>query len=574
MAELPADWPSALAARDAQIAAHLAQHRSDFEAFADHPDSQTDGVPFLILKLLPALAPELWGQGADFLAPIGLFHDTRQDAGYPAPRGIGFSGLSRATPGAGLDYSSFTCGACHIGRVRIADGSIRYLDGGINTQFNVILYREKVAQTLARIYGDATDASARNARATAAILAALDSAHRANPNFFYNDYSRGNRHFDAAYEQAQIERFRAEAPQIVAAFIKLSEREYAGWQMLVRRLYQGAEAEAAHGFAGTEDAIGFNAAHAWFGLKDSMLTAPFAGLALPSHAAVTDIMAVWRQDIRNPRWNAERSDLVDGGGQWNGHIPLPIYKNLAAQLTLGLEDVDVGVSAAAERLLDTLPAPAWPFAVDLTLARRGRQLFADNCAACHQPNNGRVYQNIGSDLGRARVANLFITLGAQRGFTAACGPETEVQLADGPARPCADYKGESLKGKSAFAMTWPWRHDGYNALPLAGIWAQAPYLHNGAVPTLWHLLMPKERPQSFVRGRLDYDTERVGFDWDPAKPSPDDGGEGRLFTLDGTPALSKAGHDRDIVDGDRRLRLDWSGDPDGARALIEYLKTL
>lgn len=46
----------------------------------------------------------------------------------------------------------------------------------------------------------------------------------------------------------------------------------------------------------------------------------------------------------------------------------------------------------------------------------------------------------------------------------------------------------------------------YKARPLNGIWASAPYLHNGSVPTLYDLMLPqKERPKSFgyLDGTLD-----------------------------------------------------------------------
>ena len=44
--------------------------------------------------------------------------------------------------------------------------------------------------------------------------------------------------------------------------------------------------------------------------------------------------------------------LVDGGGQWNGNIPLPVYRNLAAELTVGLgADTDLRVDVLAEDLL-------------------------------------------------------------------------------------------------------------------------------------------------------------------------------------------------------------------------------
>src|SRR5919197_4180132 len=53
---------------------------------------------------------------------------------------------------------------------------------------------------------------------------------------------------------------------------------------------------------------------------------------------------------------------------------------------------------------------------------------------------------------------------------------------------------------------------GYANQPLDGIWARAPYLHNGSVPTLWDLLQsPESRPQQFSRGYDVYDQEKVGF---------------------------------------------------------------
>ncbi|PSO19580.1 cytochrome c [Bradyrhizobium sp. MOS003] len=52
----------------------------------------------------------------------------------------------------------------------------------------------------------------------------------------------------------------------------------------------------------------------------------------------------------------------------------------------------------------------------------------------------------------------------------------------------------------------------YRARPLNGIWATAPYLHNGSVPSLYWLLKPaSERPTQFCMGRRDYDPVTVGF---------------------------------------------------------------
>jgi len=53
---------------------------------------------------------------------------------------------------------------------------------------------------------------------------------------------------------------------------------------------------------------------------------------------------------------------------------------------------------------------------------------------------------------------------------------------------------------------------GYNNAFLDGIWLRAPYLHNGAVPTLRDLLEPAaQRPKIFYRGYDLYDPVNVGF---------------------------------------------------------------
>lgn len=52
----------------------------------------------------------------------------------------------------------------------------------------------------------------------------------------------------------------------------------------------------------------------------------------------------------------------------------------------------------------------------------------------------------------------------------------------------------------------------YKGRSLNGIWATAPYLHNGSVPTLYDLLQPQElRPSSFKVGSREFDPVKVGF---------------------------------------------------------------
>jgi hypothetical protein len=52
----------------------------------------------------------------------------------------------------------------------------------------------------------------------------------------------------------------------------------------------------------------------------------------------------------------------------------------------------------------------------------------------------------------------------------------------------------------------------YAARPLHGIWAAAPFLHNGSVPTLHDLLLPPDqRPPKFALSGREYDPMKLGF---------------------------------------------------------------
>lgn len=53
---------------------------------------------------------------------------------------------------------------------------------------------------------------------------------------------------------------------------------------------------------------------------------------------------------------------------------------------------------------------------------------------------------------------------------------------------------------------------GYKARPLNGIWATAPFLHNGSVPNLYEMLLPVEQRSPVVYlGYQGFDPERVGY---------------------------------------------------------------
>jgi hypothetical protein len=122
---------------------------------------------------------------------------------------------------------------------------------------------------------------------------------------------------------------------------------------------------------------------------------------------------------------------------------------------------------------------------------------------------------------------------------------------------------------------------GYAAGPLDGIWARAPYLHNGSVPTLRHLLAPRnpgsQRPTKFVRGSIRYDTSNVGFGWELADQAAllAESPTGVVFDT-GWDGASNRGHQADVTVNGKLQRLDWSGPDhkDELEDLLEYLKTL
>jgi hypothetical protein len=100
----------------------------------------------------------------------------------------------------------------------------------------------------------------------------------------------------------------------------------------------------------------------------------------------------------------------------------------------------------------------------------------------------------------------------------------------------------------------------YESRVLHGIWATAPYLHNGSVPNLWELLQPPaQRKPSFMVGSKTYDPKNVGYVTD-SSPFKD----GKLVVgAEAEAGNSNAGHEcgTTLSDDDR-----W--------ALIEYLKQL
>ena len=203
---------------------------------------------------------------------------------------------------------------------------------------------------------------------------------------------------------------------------------------------------------------------------------------------------------------------------------------------------------AIQSWIESLEPPRWPWAVDTALATRGREVFANHCASCHG------------------------TYGPGGGY-----PERMVAL-DEIGTDRVRFDSLTLKERSDLNDSWFGHHGrdvarlrnraeptGYVAPPLDGVWATAPYFHNGSVPTLWHVLHPEERPTAWRRTRSGYDQARVGLEITAAAAAPEKipSAERRAWFDTSKPGKSAAGHDfPSVLDEDEKT------------AVLEYLKTL
>ncbi len=209
--------------------------------------------------------------------------------------------------------------------------------------------------------------------------------------------------------------------------------------------------------------------------------------------------------------------------------------------------------ADIQAYLLSLEPPKYPFPIDERLAARGKELFVQTCARCHgtygpegkYPNKIVDLETIGTDPNRAHA----FTEGAydyflRSWFGQETGLEGGIHRADGIV--------------------------GYQAPPLDGIWASAPYFHNGSSPTVYHVLNSKLRPKVFTRSfrteKEDYDPVKVGWKITelPGGPDPKLPAFERRKVYDTTqPGRANTGHPfGDKLTEEERL------------AVIEYLKTL
>jgi mono/diheme cytochrome c family protein len=202
-----------------------------------------------------------------------------------------------------------------------------------------------------------------------------------------------------------------------------------------------------------------------------------------------------------------------------------------------------------EAWITALEPPKWPGPIDASLAAAGKAVFSAHCGSCHgtygpdgsYPERLVPIDEIGTD--RVRLDSL-----------------TSKERSDLN----ASWFGHM--GADGRVLADRATGSGYVAPPLDGVWATAPYFHNGSVPTLWHVLHPGKRPTVWRRTPAGYDESRVGLEVKELESLPD----GKLLPSvrrqyfdTRKPGKSSAGHDfPDALSEDEKT------------AVLEYLKTL
>jgi mono/diheme cytochrome c family protein len=275
----------------------------------------------------------------------------------------------------------------------------------------------------------------------------------------------------------------------------------------------------------------------------ALLTIP-AIANLPQGSTVTSKTPPWW------RMSKKFGQFYNGMGRGDHRRSEMLAGSLCTDSVPQAEAIDAHFNDVAA-YITSIKAPIYPFSIDKDLAAKGHDIFNGVCAGCHghYAPDAVSYPNL--LIPQAQIAtDPVVGLG---GTTKDYGSDL------------VDWYNQSWYGQVGHYVPF----NGYVAPPLDGVWATAPYLHNGSVPDIATLLDSQKRPKYWRRADHDtthYDQKALGFPWVP------------LSSGQGAPPLGVAA--KDIYDTDQYSHANTGhdyGDPltdDQRSALIEYLKTL
>ncbi len=479
--------------------------------------TQVKGLRYDWFKELELPFSEQRFAAPEYLARFGFLIDPEQKPTPNNPANLPLGFARHQNPGSQDEFLDITCAACHTGELRFNGQAVR-IDGGSAQH----VLPSSVPTLRGGSFGQA-------------LVASLVST-------YYNPwkFERFARNVLGEDYDTRRQQLRQDFKASLNTFVKVA------WNDTHRGLYPTEEGP------GRTDAFG------------RIANASFGDAISPDNYRVANAPVDYPQ-----LWDMWTFDWV----QWNGSAQQPMARNIGEALGVGatLDFFDANGQPLKgderypssvrlrdlhqiEQTLQRLKPPAWPEAllgaVDKPLAVKGRELFSENCAGCHVPRsvqtNGRWVQHlkmlpvdyIGTDPGAANnIADHRFDLSALQWDPAELA-KLDVQLQPPPAEPLDMSKLSSAKGLAyvtAFVGNRAYREakipeterpemDGfglpigvrelraYKARPLAGVWATAPFLHNGSVPSLYQLLSPQdERATTFFKGTFEYDPRHLGY---------------------------------------------------------------
>jgi cytochrome c5 len=533
-------WQDDVRVRQAQIDKVIADNRQSFDAFDSGSlgDATLEMIPFVVFRALQDMEPAVVGD--DALNSVGFF--ARADSP------IGHNGISWTRPTApdktfAVRYMTRTCASCHTGRVRLEDGSMRLLNGGANTEINLHRFIGNLTAMLKPNLAASNDAPAYQAFRQRI----LDTLASKSPDWYWGSKPGAVPADEAAKEVATV---KANIDAVLARMRIMNDRRLGGFALLQAHSY----AKAQNAPSLTDGAPGIVETS---GLGSTSLVGVVgvdkADAVLPPGPSKADIPAVWSID-------------PTGYANWDGTI-----RGFARSLTSSMAvvgdpaKIDIATNALIQNFLGKLPPAPYPFTVDAAAAARGEATYRTNCAGCHATAAGRSRNDLVFDVGtdpRRSDAIRPLAVGVMAKVVLSICPTTQPECVFDAQGPVVD----------------PSAHRGYVASPLHGVWAVAPYLHNGSVPTLRQLLVPSLRTNApFLRGSVSYDQKDGGWEWEPAKEASLRGrGETAIALHDPRQAgFAPVGHgsaDRPtVVDGQgKTIRIAWS-DTASDRATVDDL---
>jgi hypothetical protein len=202
--------------------------------------------------------------------------------------------------------------------------------------------------------------------------------------------------------------------------------------------------------------------------------------------------------------------------------------------------------ADVRAFITSVEPPKYPFAIDGALAASGQKVFEASCSGCHGTYGDKpTYPNLLIPLEVIATDAAILAVGYDKG-------------------PLVDWLNGSVYGTDAPYVPG----EGYVAPPLDGIWATAPFLHNGSVPTVAALLDSQSRPDFWSRTFDDTDYDQKALGWNHQVLAAGQAAEGdpkkRALIYDTKlPGYANVGHNF----GDELTAAQRT-------AVIEYLKTL